>query len=362
MMRKRNTFAAMLVASLVLSSLAASAGVATVMENFPDDPVAAGRATVEYGPIGGSAPAGAPNTYVWNAPGDLTHNLNTNWRLAGGSLDTSNYVADSSRLAWSLPRTYTQADSFSFGATLTINSLAAWSEQYMQIAFGLVNSATTILDRTGHPDPSTGWSTGGNCFDSFEWNFFPNESSFGWPTLQQTVVGSDLFGPDAAFWHMAANFNLADAQDGGYDTLLAQEIADSTHPLFGNPYGLPLGTPMAVTMDYDGPTTTVSMLITDAGTGAVLVDNIVTLPDLNISAPIGGFGSVSSFAIDTLAIMDPQDGNAWGDDPSIVADITYENIWFNETADAPVTEPGVLSLLALGAAGLLRRRKHRTSC
>jgi MYXO-CTERM domain-containing protein len=91
----------------------------------------------------------------------------------------------------------------------------------------------------------------------------------------------------------------------------------------------------------------------------VLVDNIVTLPDLNISAPIGGFGSVSEFAIDTLAIMDPQDGNAWGDDPSIVADITYENIWFNETADEPVAEPGALSLLALGAAGLLRRRKHR---
>ena len=357
MMRKRNTFAAIAAVVLVCSCFAVSAHATTVMETFGDDPVAAGRAAIEYGPIGGSAPAGAPSTYVWNAPGDFTLNLNTNWRLAGGFPDTSNYVGDSSRLGWSLPRTYTQEDSFSFGASLTIHSLAATTEQYMQIAFGLVNSATTQLDRTGHPDPGTGWSTGGNCFDSFEWNFFPNESSFGWPTLQQTVVGSDLFGPDAAFWHMAANFNLPDGEDGGYDTLLAQEMADPTHPLFGNPRGLPLGTAMAVTMDYDGPTRTVSMLITEAVSGAVLVDNITTLPDLDISAPIGGFGSVSSFAIDTLAIMNPQDGNAWGDDPSIVADITYENVWFNEAP--PAAEPGALSILVVGAAGALRRRKKR---
>ena len=357
MMQKRNTFAAVVAVAFVLSSFAVSAHATTLMETFGDDPVVAGRAVVEYGPIGGAAPAGAPSTYVWNAPGDLSLNLNTNWRLAGGVPDLSNYVGDSSRMGWALPRTYTEADSFSFGATLTIHSIAATPQQFMQIAFGLVNSTTTQLDRTGHFDPNTGWSTGGNCFDSFEWNFFPNESSFGWPTLQQTVIGSDLFGPDAAFWHMAANFDLDDSEDGGYDTLLAQEIADPTHPLFGNNYGLPVGVAMAVTMDYDGPTRTVSMLITEAATGTVLVDNVTTLPDLNLSAPIGGFGSVSSFAIDTLAIMNPQDGNAWGDDPSIIADITYEKVWFND--DPPVAESGALSILMVGVAGVLKRRKKR---
>jgi hypothetical protein len=338
----------MLLAVLMLSVFV-SAGRADFVETFTTDPVNT-RAWVQ-GTNQSKDTAGNPVAPFMHAgPGVLTHNLHTNW-------DYLNYgfgprgQGDGSRLSWSLGRTYTESDRFSFGATLTIHSsgLAPEPENLMAVAFGLTNSTTTGFDRSG------AWTGDRDAFDSLEWNFFPNESQFGWPTLQQTAIGAQLGDPDSMFFHFAANFNLDDSVDGGVDTLLAQEKADPTHPLYGNTYGLPLDMPMEVTMSYDGPSRTLSMRIVDATTGTVLIDD-ATLPDLDLSAPVGGFGSVNSFQVDQLSIMNYQDGWAFGN-PTLVARVDYSEVWFS--GGQPIPEPRGAVLLVGGLGLLLCRRRRR---
>ena len=344
-MNMRFVNSAVLAGILVVSS---SAAMADFFEDFTDDPVAGGRAVID----GGNVSHDTAYAFVVSTPGTLTQNLHTNWDWANYGFGPRG-VGQGTRLSFDLGKTYTEADSFSFGATLTIKGagFAPAAEQMMALAFGLTNSITTGMDRSG------AWTGQRDAFDSVEWNFFPNESDYGWPTLQQTVVGSQLGDGDSMFWNFAANFNRDDAVDGGFDTVLSQEKADPEHPLSGNYYGLPLDMAMSVTMMYDGAAKTVSMLITNAATGDVLVDNVTTTPDLDIAAPIGGFGSASGFSVDSFSLMNYQDGWAFGA-PTLIATVEYGNAWFAETQSAPAPEPG--SVLAVGALGLMALRRRRS--
>ncbi|MFW6158776.1 MAG: hypothetical protein ACOC8E_05400 [Planctomycetota bacterium] len=345
----------LVLAVVVLLSWPLAAG-ADLVDEFDTDPVAGGRAVVVGNDTSRDTAGNLTQPFVHAGAGALTHNLHTNWDYANYGFGPRG-VGQGSRLAFDLGRVYTEADNFSFGAALEIKSsgFAATSNQMMAIAFGLTNSTTTGMDRSG------AWTGDRDTFDSVEWNFFPNQSTdFGWPTLQQTVIGPQTGDVDSMFSNFAANFDQDDAVDGGCDTVLSQEMAaGSGHPLEGNPWGLPLDTPMEVVMGYDAATTSVSMLVRDANTGQVLVDRATTLPDLDFTSPIGGFGSASGFTVDTLAITNYQDGWAFGG-PTLVAEVEYDRVWFAETAARPVSEPGTAIGSLAGLALLARNRKRRT--
>jgi hypothetical protein len=345
-----------IVAALLMCVTLSVAEASRIEETFNDDPVEHGRATVNGDNKSRDTSGNEADAFSFQSAGKMVQNLNTNWNYDKYDPFTGTRgQGEGSRLEFDLGQSYSQNDSFSFGATLTIKSagFTAESDQMMAISFGLMNSLTTGMDRTGAYDGDA-YNSERDTFDSIEWNFFPNESAFGWPTLQQTVFGSQLGDENSMFSHFAANFG--EDEVAGYDTILAQEKANPDHPLYENYYGLPLEVPMSITMAYNGATKTVSMLVTDAGSGEVLVDNISTLPDLDITAPIGGYGSVSHFSVDTLAITNYQDGRASGG-PTLVAKIEYEVVWFEEAQAAAVSEPTALTVLLLGVFGLRQRRR-----
>ena len=121
---------------------------------------------------------------------------------------------------------------------------------------------------------------------------------------------------------------------------------------------------MSVLMTYNGATKTVSMLITEAATGNVLVDNVTTTPDLDITAPIcapwANLTGVTEFSVDLLSLMNYQDG--WVSypfgAPTLIATVEYNNAWFAESN--PVPEPGTGSAVAVVTLGLLVLRRRRS--
>jgi len=314
---------------------------ADLLEQFNDDPVANGRATV-VGSNQSTDTTGAPAVpFVVSTPGVLTQNLNTNWRMTGGVPDISQYQADASRLHFPLGKTYTQDDSFAFGARLRINRTGFfWSGNFMQMNFGLLNAATTGMSRTGHPD-AFGWATGADSYDSVEWDFFPDNTGAN-ATAQQVILGTQN-GATSVFSRFAANFGVT--------------LPSGPAPY---EYGLPISdTPiwMDVTVTYDGTARVARVSVIDIATGTPLV-TAATCPDLaypDVWGPPFGDGTDRLFAIDTLAILNYQDGMA-GLSPSLVANVEYQNVWF-QAASPPVEEPaGLLALGLLGLAGPRRRR------
>ncbi len=92
------------------------------------------------------------------------------------------------RIATPLGRVLSLDDDFGFGAVLTIRSegYEASPDGFDQIAFGLWNSSTTGLDRTGFPSDS---------FDLVELDYFANVNPvFGGPFLSPTVFGGNVGG------------------------------------------------------------------------------------------------------------------------------------------------------------------------
>ena len=319
---------------IVAMALAVPSSVATadVLETFDTDPIAGGRAAV-VGSNQSTDTAGAPAVpFLVSTPGILTHNLNSNWRTAGAGIpDTSQHIADASRLHIPLGKTYTQDDSFSFGATMRVLSGGFWAPgAFMQIDFGLVNSVTTGFDRTGDAWP---WTKFGDAYDGLEWNFFPDD---GWTgaTVQSVFLGTQ--NAATQLWdRMAASFgaNLA------------------TPP----PYGLPLDTWMDITVTYDAPSRTASVTVADSISGMPYVDH-VTVPDVVLPA-LWADSTPAGFDVDTLAIMNYQDGAA-ALSPSLVAEVEYETVWFSETAP-PIGEPAACATLVLGLFGLAGSRRRR---
>jgi len=323
---------------IVATVLAVPASVATadVLETFDTDPVAGGRAAV-VGSNQSTDTAGSPAVpFVVSAPGVLTHNLNSNWRTVGGVPDTSQYIADGSRLHIPLGRTYTEADSFSFGATLRIKRAGFfWSGNFMQMSFGLVNGAATGMDRT------SSLATFGDTYDAVEWDFFPDNTGAN-TTVQQVMFGTQN-GAGSVFSRMAANF--------GFKLPVGAAPFD---------YGLPLDTWMDVVVSYDAATRTTSVTVADSTTGTPLVDQ-TSVPDLtfptNWPGPPFGDGTAAFFAVDTLAVTNYQD--AWAAlSPSLVAEVEYDTVWFAEAAP-PIAEPVAGATLALGLFGLAGSRRRR---
>ena len=311
-------------------------GGAGVVEEFDTDPVGV-RATVVGSNQSRDTGGALTNPFGVASPGVLTQHLCSNWRL-----DSSQFVADGSRLEIPLGRTYTQADSFAFGARLRVGSAGFYSPGGMQMNFGLVNTGTTGMDRMGNtyfgdPNPPPNPSEG-TTYDSLEWDFFPDNrpTGEGYPTAQQVILGTRN-GTTSVFNRMAANFGC----------LLP------TGP--GREYGLPLDTWMDVRVSYNATTRVASVSVTKVATGEPLVDGS-SVPDLTLGATFWD-GAPGVFAVDALAIMNYQDYWA-GSGVSLLATVDYELVWF-EVTEQPVAEPVSGTVLLIGLLGAWRRRVRR---
>lgn len=138
------------------------------IETFADDPVAAGRFVLHDDPGDG-----------WR----FVHDDNTQMLLA--HYDTGLPTA---RLVRPLGTTLTHQDSFTYRVVFTINSDGFFADDthIAQIAFGLMNTVTTGYDRVYGPPPP-----GSGAFDLVSFDYFPNITSFGGPSLIPTIINTE---------------------------------------------------------------------------------------------------------------------------------------------------------------------------
>jgi len=335
-----------IVAALLMCVTLSVAEASRIEETFNDDPVANDRATVVgtnkslmVSTAGGSPEIVLVEPFQVLEQGVLTHHLTSNWRLDDDFKPiTSSWIEDGSRLHIPLGATYTDKDSFSFGATLRVKKDRFSRNTGFQINFGLVNCTDTGMDRTGNTyfgnpvhldDPSEG-----TTYNSIEWDYFPDNSSGGYPTCQQVVFGKQG-SATSAFTHMAANFG----------SLLSQDPYE---------YGLPFDVWMDVVVDYDAVLRKMTVTVKNE-TGDDLVGDAV--PEL-VLAETWFDGDALAFSVDTLAIMNYQDYWASGS-MSLLATVEYDNLWFEASDEAPVPEASAGAALCIGLAGLLVRRRRR---
>lgn len=150
-------------------TLSAQAADIAWTESFLDDPVAANRFTIP----GGHDPA--------------------RFSYDGGAPSLTVHYNSSEPTAWyqrpidaQTPRALGRCDDFELRVTLRIRSdgFIADPNAFAQIAWGLINSQTTGEDRSGG-------SAGPYSYDLVTFDYFPNVSTFGGPTLGATILHTD---------------------------------------------------------------------------------------------------------------------------------------------------------------------------
>jgi len=170
--------------SLILAGSLAVPARAAVVERFAADPLTGGALNPFFseGEIAGRFAflADAPSHF----PGDREGTLRVLY-------DTT---LPAGRIGTPIGAVLSLDDNFSFGAILTIRSQGfdASPDGIDQISFGLWNSHTTGLNRTGFPSDS---------FDVVEFDYFANVTPFGGPFLSPSVAGGNV--GDNAFFNFA---------------------------------------------------------------------------------------------------------------------------------------------------------------
>jgi len=168
------TFLTVLVAFAALAQPSAAQDLGWT-EQFADDPALTGRFSV---PLGHDAAR-----FDYDAAEDrLTVHYDT-------SMPTAWYVRP---IDPAFGRTLGPCDAFAFEVTFTIKSegFEADPYQFAQIGWGLINTQTTGEDRAGG-------SGGPFAYDIATFDYFPNVTSFGGPTLGPTIIhspGGSFFG------------------------------------------------------------------------------------------------------------------------------------------------------------------------
>jgi hypothetical protein len=300
---------------VVLTAALAASSVHALVEDFSSDPFA----TWSFGVGDNSNSQFTWNTdlpkYTGDAAGSLTVNLNS-------SLPTA-------RLDRPLGGSYTDTDSFTLATRFSFQVTSAPGDQFMQIAFGLVNSSLTGGDRTG-----------ADVYHTVEFNYFPNVSTFfgTGPTVSPAVFGANKAGN--AFNNFAAFF-FSEADLGDNTTGITE---------------LPQGLTLEATLTYNGAAKTLALTIhrVEADGSLTLLDieqppmSLISLP------PFSNYDGAAPFVVDTLAIMAYRDGYTSAADPSLVAAVTFERFEFTVI---PEPSTALLTLSALAALGLLGRRR-----
>lgn len=160
-----------------------------VVVDFSEDPLADDRAVFEGEAFDRLEWAPSQPLYAGDAPGTLT----------------AIYQSDlpAGRVGWPLGQTLTREDDFQAVAVFVIDSehLAADPFGYFQISWGLWNSRTTGMDRTGGP------AAVADTYEMIEFDYYPNVSPFwGGPFLSPALFGVERIG--GAF----VNFSFAAAE------------------------------------------------------------------------------------------------------------------------------------------------------
>jgi len=236
----------------------------------------------------------------------------------------------SSRLSIPLQRSLTGADTFALEVEFEMLAVDGGPDDFMQLAFGLVNSATTGLNRTGTSvPPPIYFIDDSDTYDQIEFAYFPNETFFGGPFLQPAVFGAEVGSP---FDNFAASFGpSADLGDNGPDQLSAW----------------PVGRRVLVRLVHDACAETLTTRVFDAASGDELDFGLEPV-DLSFLNATGTF-TVDSFAIslhEDAADFDPSSR-------SLFADLRFHSAGL-EQADAASAElkPSALNAAAQGAATL----------
>ncbi|MEP0844826.1 MAG: hypothetical protein HRF43_19165, partial [Phycisphaerae bacterium] len=134
------------------------------VETFDDDPIAAGRFEVHDGD---------PSRFVYRPAERVL-------------LARYNSLHPTARLVRRLCRPLNQSDSFDFEAVFRLKSsgFVADPRRYAQIAFGLMNAATTGHERVYGLN-------GQGSFDLLSFDYYPNVTLFGGPSAGVTIIQSD---------------------------------------------------------------------------------------------------------------------------------------------------------------------------
>jgi hypothetical protein len=247
--------------------------------------------------------------------GDNSHTQFT-WSAAALSVHLNSSLP-TARLDHPLGETLGDAASFVLSARFSFHITRAPTDQALQIAFGLTNHTQTGGDRTGSFANSASDST----FHTVEFNYFPEVVPAAFePTLSPAIFGGPNGGD--AFGNFAAVFGSA------------------------NNVVLPQDTTLEAHLEYDGTSklATLTAYQVAGGGSLVLVGTPVTL-DLGIFG--GGYDPTHPFQVDTLSIMAYHDGYTTAANPSLVADVTYQNI------SLVVPEPSALALATAGSLAVI---------
>lgn len=295
--------------------------VTLVNETFDTDPVGLGVATV----------SGDGTRFSYHSP----------TKTLSASYDTSQ---STTKMIWPLGANLTDDVSFQYSVGFTIlnQGFFADSEAFAQIAFGLVNSGTTGNNRSGGPEFS---GVSGSAYDVVSFDYFPNITDFGGPTLGPSVIQTD---------HGAGFFSSLVFPFGDETDLTAEGA-------------LPLGTSLTAEVDYDAVLRLLSLRIDgqninttgegDAGAGTS------GGPDGDATTIQNFLPADVAFSVDSFAIT------LWEDEfrfiatnPTVTANVVFDG--FNVAAEIPEPASVIVMSMLIGFFSLARRKSSgfRSSC
>lgn len=255
---------------LILAGPLAAPARAVVVERFDADPIAGGAAN----PFFGDGEVAGHFTFLPDTPSHFPGDREGTLRVL---YDTT---LPAGRIATPIGSVLSLDDDFSFGAILTIRSqgLEASPDGFDQISFGLWNSRTTGLNRTGFPSDS---------YDLIEFDYFANVGPFGGPFLSPGVSGGNV--GDNAFF----NFTFQSAE-----------------------LRLPLDTPLLCHFQYAATSRSLTLTVLRPGRGIFFqrIPGASLTVDLHAIRP--------TFLVDTLGIAAYTEGF-----PSLRAEVDYDLLY-----------------------------------
>lgn len=293
----------------LFSSAAESAAGLSLVENFSANPLG----TWTFG-IGSNA--NAQFTYQTDSAayaGDV-----------GGSLKVQlNSSLATSRLQLPLGFTLGASTDFTVSAQFSLANVSALDNQAMQLAFGLVNTATTGGNRTGSPTSSA------NTFNTVEVDYFPNVSPiYGYGATLTPAI----FGAQKNTGNIFANY--ATIFGSGSD------LGDNTTGITA----LPQNTNLQAALTYAASTHAFTLQLSQIAPNGSLTTLVTEVPVLDLdNEPT--YDPTRPFQVNALAIMAYQDGFHTTSPPTLSADVTFQKL------SVSLPAAGVLNLPTLTLSG-----------
>lgn len=299
-----------------------------------------------------SNPVVAAARFSYDGPGDTSR-----FAFAAGKM-TAGYdsLADPVRGYIPLGETLTEADSFKFGAVVTIlseNFEASYFGNF-QISFGLVNVGGNALNKTGLAR-SVPYGEAADIYNNLEINYFPNEFYGFGPNYGPTLFGPAANGGDDAFLNFqsptAGQFQLMDQEN---EEDIPKDVLLDMYAEFDADTGLMTywckrwtGSEWVGLVLYEDPDTNVTYT-------EVTFDPFLYRSDWNPG--INGF-NVDAFGISLY--RDPFDDDALSDGlQSLLADVEFHEIYCLDDA-GQIPEPATIVAALLGGLALATRVRRK---